>query len=154
MGSCLRTALLYAMSLCFIWRLLFHFLFSSSESTYSIIKSALAVLLATDADVSLFHQYLPLELRCLYWKGLHFFSREREKGQTVSGESLNVLWSVLPCRGDSLSAAQRSMQGTLNVGTVNSVELYQGRVRLGLGKGSASRGSGHGMGCPGQWAWP
>ena len=34
------------------------------------------------------------------------------------------------------------------------MELCQGRARWGLGKGSAPEGSEHGMGCPGQWAWP
>ena len=34
------------------------------------------------------------------------------------------------------------------------MELCQGRGSWGLGTGSAPEGSGHGIGCPGQWAWP
>lgn len=79
-GELFSYCVIYAMSFCFIWRLLFHFLFSSSESTYSIIKSVLAVLLVIDAGVSPFHECLPLELRCLYGEALYFFSGEKEKG--------------------------------------------------------------------------
>jgi len=54
------------------------------------------------------------------------------------------MWSILPFRSDSLSAAQWNMQGTSDDGTVSNGEMYQEKVRLGVRKMFFTRG---------WWAW-
>lgn len=95
--------IVYAMSFCSIWRSLLHFLFSSSESTYTVIKS---VLLVSDAGLLLFPEHIPLEQRCLCWeawkeKGKFYVLYMKGKGEVPSGNGLRLVRSVLPCRDDS-----------------------------------------------------